>query len=214
MTGRHAVHFLEELDGGPEADADGGTVLEFGSLFASRTRSEPVEPTETPEFIEAAGYDRGFADAQEQMRARYEAMLREREKAFEARLESERARWTEAFADQSARLIKDEIHRCEYAIGDQVARLLLPVIETQLTRKSVEEMRDLVRRLLTDAPDAHLRISGPRNLTEAMRDALGENGLHATILESESLELRIEVDQVVVESRVTKWIERLREVLK
>lgn len=208
------MHFLEELDGGPEPEAEAGAVLEFNSLFATRTDAKPENPADTPEFIEAAGYDRGFSAAQSQVRARYEALLREREAAFEARLESERMRWTEALAEQSARLIKDEIRRCECAIGDQVARLLLPVIEAELTRKSVQEMRDVVRQLLTDSPESHLRISGPRELTEAMRMALGENGLHATILEAEDLELRVEVDQVVVESRVSKWIESLREVVE
>lgn len=207
------MHFLEELDGGPEMAAEAGTVLEFDSLFATRTRPSPVEEAENTEFIEAAGYDRGFADAEAQTRKRYEARLRELGAESEARLESARARWTETVAADSARLIRQEIHRCECAIGEQVARLLLPLLDAELTRKSVEEIRDLVRRLLVETPDSHLRISGPGDLADAMRAALGENGLHATVQESDALELRVEIDQIVVESRVTKWIERLREVM-
>lgn len=207
------MHFLEELDGGPEMAAEAGAVLEFDSLFVTRSRAAPVKEVESPEFIEAAGYDRGFADAEAQTRKHYEARLRELQAEFGARLESERARWTGAVAAESAQLIRDEIHRCECAIGEEVARLLLPLLETELTRKSVEEMRDLVRQMLAETPDSHLRISGPGDLTEAMRAALGENGLHATVQESGSLELRVEIDQIVIESRISKWIERLREVM-
>src|SRR5690606_19396589 len=105
-----------------------------------------------PEFIEAAGYDRGFAEAQAKTIERYEALLREREAAFEERLAAERQRWAETTAAESARLIKDEIYRCECAIGNEVARLLLPLIGEQLTQRSINEIRDLVRRLLTESP--------------------------------------------------------------
>ncbi len=214
MTIRRAVHFLEELDGDLVMPADYAGGLEFDSLFVSRPSQEAAGEPEAPEFIEAAGYDRGFAEAQAKTIECYEALLREREAAFEERLAAERQRWAETTAAESARLIKDEIYRCECAIGNEVARLLLPLIGEQLTQRSINEIRDLVRRLLTESPEAHLRISGPRDLVEAMREALGENGLHASVQESDTLELRVEIDQVVVESRVSKWIERLQEAAK
>lgn len=214
MTIRRAVHFLEELDGDLALATDQGAGLEFNNLFASRPPVETANEPEAPEFIEAAGYHRGFAEAQTRTAEQYEALLREREAAFEERLAAERQRWAETTAAEGVRLIKEEISRCECAIGNEVVRLLMPLIGEQLTRRSVNEIRDLVRRLLTESPEAHLRISGPHDLVEAMRAALGENGLHASVQETDTLELRVEIDQVVVESRVTKWIERLQEAVQ
>lgn len=213
MAARHAVNFLEELDGGFEPGTDDGEVIEFDNLFAVRASEAVESKTETLEFVEAAGYSRGFSEAQASVANKYEALLKEKTEAFEAQLAAERAQWVERSADQSVHLIKEEIQRCETAIGEQVARLLLPLIETQLAEQSVREIRDLVRRLLAEAPEAHMKISGPGGMVEAMRMALGENGLHASVQESDVLELRVEIDQVVIESRVSKWVERLREAI-
>lgn len=208
------MHFLEELDGDLRMPADHAAAMEFDSLFAKSAPQIPDSEPETPEFIEATGFHRGFAEAKANTVEHYEALLRDQEAAFEARLAAERQRWADATAAESVRLIQDEIYRCECAIGSQVGRLLMPLIGAQLTQRSVDEIRDLVRRLLTETPESHLRISGPRDLVEAMRAALGENGLHASVQESDALELRVEIDQVVVESRVTEWIERLQEAVQ
>src|SRR5690606_19030325 len=101
---------------------------EFNSLFASHAPEIFESEPETPEFIEAAGYHRGFAEAQANTVDHYEALLREREAAFEERLAAERQHWAEAAAAESVHLIQDEIHRCECAIGNQVGRLLMPLI--------------------------------------------------------------------------------------
>ena len=208
------MQFLEELDDGFGANG-ADDFLEFDSLFAKRAARGAVDDEEErPEAIEARGYRRGFAEGEAQTAERYAALLRERETEFEARLGEERVRLTEALAERTTRLIQDEIHRCESVIGEQVAMLLMPLLETQLVEQSLNEIRDLVRRLLIETPDAHLKISGPADLIEAMRTALGENGLHASVQETRDLEIRVEVDQVVVESRVRKWIERLREVMQ
>lgn len=212
MTVRGA-HFLEELDAGHDG-SDAGEVLEFDSLFAAINRKSCTVLPQTPERIEAEAYQRGFAEGESKAAERYETLLREREAEFEARLEAERARWTETVANQTARLIQDEIKRCECAIGEEVARLLLPLIETRIAQRAVEEMRDLVRRLLTEEPDSRLRISGPSDLVNAMQTALGEDGLPASVSKSDDLNLRVEIDQLVVELRVAAWIDRLREVMQ
>lgn len=214
MAARHAVSFLEELDGGFEPKTDDGEVIEFDNLFAVRASETAESKNETLEFVEAAGYSRGFSEAQSSVAQKYEALLKEKTEAFQAELAAERAQWAERSADQSVLLIKEEIARCETAIGEQVARLLLPLVETQLAQGAVREIRDLVRRLLAESPEAHMRISGPSTMVEAMRTALGENGLHASVQESDVLDLKVEIDQVVIESRVSKWVERLREAIK
>lgn len=215
MAARHAVSFLEELDGGGFGPtAEDGEVIEFDNLFTTRSSEKAESQTETLEFVEAAGYSRGFSEAQVSVAKNYESLLKAKTEEFEAQLAAERVQWAERYADQSVTLIKEEIQRCETVIGEQIARLLLPLIEDQLAQRSVSEIRDLVRRLLAQAPESHLKISGPGAMVEAMRTALGENGLHASVHESDALELRVEIDQVVIETRVSEWVERLREAIQ
>ena len=107
------------------------------------------------------------------------------------------------------------------AISTHVATALVPVLRTSVTKIAiasfVEELSDMVE--LTDGMT--IDVACPRELVEPVREALGEamgrRGAPAgsvRCLPGDVAEVRVKINDTVIETRLADWLSRLDGVLR
>lgn len=130
---------------------------------------------------------------------------------FDARLADARAAWAVEEGNVLAVQIREAIGDLEHRIGDTVAHVLTPFLDSEIRAKAVTDLCALVRTRLGGAPGAAVRISGPPDLLEAMRAGLGERpGL--AFAQEEGPEIRVVADDTLMETQLAAWSERLRSI--
>ncbi|MFG1397343.1 hypothetical protein [Roseixanthobacter pseudopolyaromaticivorans] len=130
---------------------------------------------------------------------------------FDARLAGARADWARDEGEVLARQIHEAIGVLERSIGDTVAHVLTPFLEPEIRAKAVTDLCALVRTRFAGGPGAAVRISGPKDLLEAMRTGLGEMpGL--AFEEEDGPEIRVVAGDTLMETQLAAWSERLRTI--
>jgi hypothetical protein len=192
------------------------------AAFASKAAApapanEAPRPDPTPR-ITAEDLERAVAFARREasaaLAAANEAAAQTRiqdQAEFDARLAEARAAWAREEGDVLALQINEAIGALEHRIGDTVAHVLTPFLDTEIRAKAVTDLCALVRTRLGGAPGAAVRISAPQDLLEAMRAGLGEMpGL--AFAQEEGPEIRVVADDTLMESQLAAWSERLRSI--
>lgn len=174
-----------------------------------RTSLAPeAEPVETPEEraaliadAEARGREQGLAEARAEALAAMEA---ERE-AFAARLKEERTRWCESEADRLSSAFTAALSALDADLTQRIGRLLVPVLTDALRRRAMDELAVSLGRLLADPGHAAIRVSGPEDLLDALREKLGPLAGPVTFEPGEAPEVAVVADRTVMETRLAAW---------
>jgi flagellar biosynthesis/type III secretory pathway protein FliH len=173
------------------------------------------------ELLEAAR-EEGRAEARAAAEAEHEAALaeavreeRERaEAAHAAALDAARAEWAAAEGERLAGLFDERLDRIEAVVQTSLSSVLRPIALGARRRQTVMELAGAVRTLTLDGKAMNVRASGPADLLEALAAQLGNgSAMVAFTPDEDSVEVRIECDQTVIESRLAGWRKALEEAL-
>lgn len=183
----------------------------LSSPWTGLKRSSPTpqaEPAETPEeraaalaVAEARGREEGLAQARAEAQAQHEA---ERE-AFAARLAEERARWCEGEAERLADGFSAALRALDADLTQRIGRLLVPVLSDALRRRALDDLSVALGRLLAEPGQAAIRVSGPKDLLDALRERLGSQAEGMSFDPSAAPEVSVIADQTVMETRLAAW---------
>ena len=174
-----------------------------------RTSLTPeAEPVETPEEraaliadAEARGREQGLAEARAEALAALEA---ERE-AFAASLAEERAKWCESEADRLSSAFTAALSALDADLTQRIGRLLVPVLTDALRRRAMDELAVSLGRLLADPGHAVIRVSGPEDLLDALREKLGPLAGPVTFEPGDAPEVAVVADRTVMETQLAAW---------
>ncbi len=170
------------------------------SAFVEDSRAKAVADAE------AQGFDNGMAAAREE----YEARLEEVRLDFERQLKEERARWSE---QESARLADDlQVALCalESRLANDVAGVLLPLIDKMLAAKAVSEIEEAVHAIVSQERQPFLKVTGREDLLEALRVRLGHVGASFEFIGEEGATgVILAAGDTVIEAQLKSWSERL-----
>lgn len=149
------------------------------------------------------GYNAAMAEMQQQHSAAEEALRAENSQEIAA-LE---ARLGEHMAQQIAQTARTQIdENCE-KISQQVGQILSQVVSNELVVQSVRQLQDLIRAAFADDEAAQIRIEGPQVLVEKLQNSFGEEFAKIEVTTTENTELSVELDQTLIETRLTDWRE-------
>lgn len=122
------------------------------------------------------------------------------------RLEAETAnRLAERFADMADSLVA--------ALGDQTARVLAPVMEDALLQRAVADMAQMIKQGLVAGEGCTLVVKGPTQLFEALKRQLGEDMPLFRHVETDDIDLAVEMDGTILVTRMAAWADTVRKVL-
>ncbi|MGF9562848.1 hypothetical protein [Neorhizobium sp. JUb45] len=137
--------------------------------------------------------------------------------ALEAAHAAEIAALRERYETQAAEKIEAGLNtiaaRLAAAIGEQTAGALVPFLEESLANKAVDELADLIRKAMFDGDIGTITVSGPGEMYEKLKTALGSDAPVLRHVEADDLDLSVDIDGSVLVTRLSAWAASLRKVL-
>ncbi|GGF47658.1 hypothetical protein GCM10007301_03740 [Azorhizobium oxalatiphilum] len=179
---------------------------------ADGTPARPVkEAPPDPAVVLAAAVEAAKAEAREAARIEFEAERARDAAAFESHLELVRQQWTTESATVLGESLKTALAEMEERIANATGRLLLPFLGEAVRAKATEDLIAQIARLLSDAHAPMLRIAGPQDLLDQLRNRCGEAGIE--FVPTTEVDVRVTANDTIIETQLGAWSARLREAL-
>lgn len=210
-------HFLREFTSGEDA-----------SPVPAQTLAPKAAPTpaavSAPDMLASRlqeSYQQGVAAGRAQERQEIETQTAELSIDFERRVEEVRSTFSKALAEQLADEVRVGIERARLAMSTHVATALMPFLRAGVTEAAiagfVAELGDMVE--LTEG--MAIDVTCPRELVEPVREALGDamgrRGAppgSVRCIPGDTAEVRVKINDTVIETRLADWLSRLDGVLR
>jgi vacuolar-type H+-ATPase subunit I/STV1 len=181
-------------------------VVPFDQALHSNTKPQP-KPAAPPEDD---AYQRGLSEGYAAARAEYERKLDDEKDKFDARLGEERQDLLNETAATIASNIAEVGHQLEARIAGVTARILEPLISSVVQKQAVASFVEKLSSVTGDSRRPVLRITGPSELIELVRSKLGARSITVELRAEPVAEVSVIVDQVVLETQIKIWAERLK----
>lgn len=175
---------------------------------AGRPAQQIAPPPDVEAFVRAAreeGRREGEARAAQ---AADQALVAQAE-AHAGMLVAERRRWAETEASVLAAAFAERFQILEGRLAQSTARALLPFLADGLRREALRELQEIVAPLTEDGRYAAVSISGPEDLVSALAAHLGLAAATLVTRFDAGPDVRVQVDDTVIETRLRAWGERL-----
>jgi hypothetical protein len=158
-------------------------------------------------------YDEGYSAATESMAAANAEALAELQQKHEAEIEAQREHFEGGLADYLAKALPELSIRISGELADAATRLLMPVIKQELEQKAVEELAEQLKPTLAKEVLEQIRVMGPDRLCDLLREKLEEAGNAIEFSPSEGPDLRVEIGDSLLVTRLSVFAADLERVL-
>jgi flagellar biosynthesis/type III secretory pathway protein FliH len=156
------------------------------------------------------GYERGRAEGYASALAEFEQRMEQEKQALVAQAAEERQQFLNETAAKLAGDIAEMGDQLQGRIAGVAARLLEPLISNAVQKQAVTAFIEHLSSITTDSRRPVLRITGPSDLLELIRSKLGVRAIASELRAGPETEASIVVDQIVLETQLKIWTERLK----
>jgi flagellar biosynthesis/type III secretory pathway protein FliH len=156
------------------------------------------------------GYERGRAEGYASALAEFEQRMEQEKQALAVQAAEERQQLLNETAAKLAADIAEMGDQLQERIAGVAARLLEPLISNVVQKQAVTAFIEHLSSITTDSRRPVLRITGPSDLLELIRSKLGVRAIASELRAGPETEASIIVDQIVLETQLKIWTERLK----
>ncbi|MDY8109060.1 hypothetical protein U0C82_07870 [Fulvimarina sp. 2208YS6-2-32] len=169
-----------------------------------------------------SAYERGrseaLAQADADRDAAVEAALEAEREAAELRqaeaIEAARASWAETEGARLADALAEQTKRLSDAMRMTLSSILRPLAINARQRQSVDDLVEAIATLSYDGQAMSVKATGPADLLDTLRTALGDRAGHVTFNPSDdAIDVKVEMGQTVLQSRLGEWRNALEDAL-
>ncbi|MGN6583158.1 MAG: hypothetical protein ACTHJV_05595 [Rhizobiaceae bacterium] len=197
-------------------------LMDFGRTERRLARAAEVRPAATePEPPVRMDLDALLANEREKAGAEITARLEER---FQERLAAEReahAREVEemliAAGSEAAGRMLERLEGMEERLvaltGAATARILSSIVSDDVCKRSIAELARTIRQAAGDDETIRIRVKGPQPLFAALAEHLGDWAVHLEHAESPGMDITVDINETVFETRLAEWSVSLMEAL-
>lgn len=171
---------------------------------------QPQMQPKSPPVQEDDGYERGRAEGYASALAEFERRMEQEKQALAAQAAEERQQLLNETAAKLAGDIAEMGDQLQGRIAGVAARLLEPLISNAVQKQAVTAFIEHLSSITTDSRRPVLRITGPSELLELIRSKLGVRAIASELRAGPEAEASIVVDQIVLETQLKVWTERLK----
>lgn len=214
--GQHLHRYLEEF-ASEQPNSDPAS-LQRPQVRIAAVQSTPT-PTPIPIHLDQTyikGHEDGKQSARIQAQAELDAVLLD----YQQRLARTKAQFSERLADELSDRLRAQIDRLQDSISNQLVTALLPLLRYALTEATLREMAEGLRILTADREVIHVELTGPKDLVEKVwqkyrdsRPCTSSPVPEPKIVIDEQVELRLVVNDSIMQARLVEWISKLEEVV-
>jgi hypothetical protein len=194
------VQHLIDLNSEPGPGADSGLLTPFGATH-SQTRMAAAE---------AQGFERGRRSVDEGLRQ----AVADLEAKFAQEREVMRRQWTEAQAQKMQAHLEAGLAKLRLELAQSVAGVIGPFLANRLREEAVEELTTAAEALVNEGMPLTIEVSGPADLTGAIARQLEPLATVVKVALVETPELRVKVDNRMIETRFKDWVSLVEDVLR
>jgi hypothetical protein len=190
---------------------------DFGAeeRFAAREEFSmaPVEPAIDVEAERAEAFAEGRAAAEGELSDRHAREVTELRDAHAAELDALRHNYEKEYAAALA----ERFSGLTAAVGDlvaaQVAHVIAPVMNDELTKKAVADLARMVTEGLHADEGMAVTVKGPATLFEQLKSHFGDKMPAFRHVEMQDVDLTVEFGETVLVTRMAAWADTVRKVL-
>ncbi len=158
----------------------------------------------------AESHARGFAEGKAAAEAEFVARFEAQHQDFEQRLAMARQGWAAAEGNALGEALLRAVSELETRLAETTARILRPFLETKIREAAVAELVTAIEAILTRDKAAQVEITGRDDLLDVVRTRLAVK-VQATYASSEAGDIRVTIDQTVLETRLGAWMAAIEE---
>lgn len=181
-------------------------------LVEKQPRAAQLQPLVDKQPVAPAddGYERGLAEGYAVAKAEFDKKLEQDQQTFADRVAEERQNLLNETATKLAADVTDAGNELQSKIAGVTARILEPMILNIAQRQAVNNFIDHLSSIATDVRRPVLRLTGPAELLELIRTKLGVRAIAIELRPGPEVEASITIDQVVLETQLQAWTDRLK----
>jgi predicted component of type VI protein secretion system len=185
-------------------------VIPFERRTVRPAPSAPSPPPDPAAKLQEA-YERGKKEGREAALAECENKLRDYGLESARRRTEERERWTAEQAAVLATQFQDAWATFESRLTGTISRLLEPVLADTIRREALQQFVAHLDAIIKNGDQPVLRIGGPADLLDAIRSKIGNGMVSLQYVPQAGSELRLMGSQLVLETQIQAWIDRIKQ---
>jgi hypothetical protein len=208
------VNLLEDFSPAPRSEPLGIGVLRAVKAAAEPDLAPPPPSVDRQAELLKALEAKVRAEERDAARRQLEEAIAAEKARYEEELASQRVIWVEQQADQLSTLIVEGIGRIEAMLSQRVANILRPFVSEAFRQQSLMEFKEVLATILLGEETGPMKIVGPEDLLQALRDNLGPHGSAIEFLPGDHVEVSVTARDTTAQTQLQAWSDRLGQVLK
>lgn len=206
--------YLKDFSMPAPAEAAGGDILESlaGSSFGDLDFGASEPPAIDIEEERQASYSLGFRAATQEAEIRHEEELTAITQAHASDLEQMAAVHEDEVVAMIHRRFQEMTQTLSQSLAEQTLQVLLPVFDEELCRRAVATLAASVHEALQEAGTSAVVVRGPINLYERLKPMFDADGVESRLIETNSIDISVEINETVLVTRLAAWAQSLAEV--
>jgi hypothetical protein len=145
--------------------------------------------------------------------AEYERRLQELEESHQAALAQLEQTYATGMLQRVTAQLEEMGGKLAQETGDQLARLLAPLLRDHARKASMAALTRDLQRILSSNDVTKLRMSGPQLLIKKVQESLGESASRIDMLETDTIDVTVEIDGEILATKLSGWAATLNEVV-
>jgi NTP pyrophosphatase (non-canonical NTP hydrolase) len=209
MLSRYLKDFGEPDSSAPIIDVD-----DFAGDGISGFSEMPKEPEIDVEAERRDAYSEGHAAATVELTERYELEAQTLAEIHAREIEELKLRYEVEAAAIIASRIRDIAEEVAQLVSAGAAAAIAPVMTEALADKAAESLAVLLREAILEGAAGPIVVRGPSRLFDILQGELGEHAGAVRHLETDDIDLAIELGESVIVTRMSAWAASLKKVLE
>ncbi|QND50650.1 hypothetical protein HB779_01375 (plasmid) [Phyllobacterium sp. 628] len=190
---------------------------------ATRERAEPFGADDAPEDVVELidvelkikeAFEFGRAEGQSEASVLFEAEKLRLERDFQEKLAQAEADFIQRMGIRMFEQLEEGLSGISAGLSSSLATVLAPLVENNLRDRAVAGFVAEVERLTKGLEAVMIEISGPPHLLDVLRKQPEIDPIRFTFNEAEQSELSMKLDDVVVETRLGRLIEAVKDTTR
>ncbi|MDR9775542.1 hypothetical protein RJJ65_23360 [Rhizobium hidalgonense] len=197
--------------GEPEPSAP---IIEMDDFGGDGFPEMPSEPAIDVEAERRDAYAQGHAAATADLTEKHEREAQTLAEVHARELEELKLRYEVEAAAIIASRVRDIAEEVAQLVSAGAAIAIAPVMSEALAAKTAESLAVLLREAILEGAAGPILVRGPTRLFDLLKAELGEHAGSVRHLETDDIDLAVEIGESVIVTRMSAWAASLKKVLE
>jgi hypothetical protein len=208
MMARPVAHYLQCFTDEPETAVLPEPVPDFLPIptWQQEVNEDPAEDLLAQ--IEAAR-ESGRTEGIETARAEFAVELEAERETHRRQLEAARQKWADEESTTFGASLAAGLAEIEARLAQGLSGVLIPFVTDVLRAQMIGELTETIAVLLANNEAVSIKVSGPVDLLDMLRDKLAGASASIDYEVTESVDVSVRIEQTTIETQLSAWIARI-----